>query len=271
MVNEIKVFANKEFGQIRTLIINGEPWFVGKDVAEILGYSNTKDALVNHVDEDDRRIIQRSENATFDIPNRGLIIINESGLYSLILSSKLPSAKKFKHWITSEILPTLRKTGKYKMRNNNTCAYANAKDAIAKWKQVVVYPLVNRLGKLITTDDTVSIYRYIYSLMKAEYSFNMNEAKSNYCQKYNILDGNYSIIDVIADDAELRREFRLCACKCIKHLSYEQFEAAKQFYEQSDSLIGKIEKVSDDFETVAVFGLEQIERDCFAYCNNNMD
>lgn len=93
--------------------IDGEPWFVGKDVAEILGYSNTKDAISTHIDEDDRTVIQRSHFPTFDIPTRGLTLINESGLYSLILGSKLPNAKRFKRWVTSEVLPSIHKNGGY--------------------------------------------------------------------------------------------------------------------------------------------------------------
>lgn len=108
-----KTFSNNEFGEIRTLNINDEPWFVGKDVSEILGYSNSKDALKKHVDEEDKQVIQRSQFATLEIPNRGMTIINESGLYSLILSSKLPNAKKFKRWVTSEVLPQIRRTGGY--------------------------------------------------------------------------------------------------------------------------------------------------------------
>lgn len=108
-----KIFTNNEFGQIRVLEINNEPWFVGKDVAEVLGYSNSKDALKKHVDEEDKQVIQRSQFATLEIPNRGISIINESGLYSLILGSKLPSAKKFKRWVTSEVLPAIRRTGGY--------------------------------------------------------------------------------------------------------------------------------------------------------------
>ena len=110
-------YVTKEFlfndQQVRTVVRDGEPWFVGKDVAIVLGYGNTKDALLSHIDEEDRAIIQRSENATFEIPNRGLTIINESGLYSLIVSSKLPTAKDFKRWVTSEVLPTIRKHGAY--------------------------------------------------------------------------------------------------------------------------------------------------------------
>ena len=112
-MNELKIFENKEFGLVRAVEIEGEPWLVGKDVAEALGYKNAKDALATHVDAEDKRIIQRSENTTFDIPNRGITIINESGLYSLVLSSKLPGAKRFKRWVTSEILPSIRKHGAY--------------------------------------------------------------------------------------------------------------------------------------------------------------
>ena len=112
-MNELQIFKNAEFGSIRTTTINGEPYFVGRDIAEILGYSNTKDAISTHVDEEDRTVIQRSENTTLEIPNRGLTVINESGLYSLILSSKMPNAKKFKHWVTSEVLPAIRKHGVY--------------------------------------------------------------------------------------------------------------------------------------------------------------
>lgn len=112
-MQELKIFENPAFGQIRTVEREGEPWFVGKDVAQALGYSDTKSALSDHVDEDDKAVIQRGQNATFDIPNRGLTIINESGLYSLVLSSKLSTAKAFKRWITSEVIPSIRKNGGY--------------------------------------------------------------------------------------------------------------------------------------------------------------
>lgn len=124
-MTEIQIFTNDQFGQIRTIEQNGEPWFAGADIAKALGYANTKDAILTHVDDDDRRLVQRSEIATFenhlpkeafpfdfvtsDIPNRGLTFINESGVYSLVFASKLPAAKQFKHWVTSEVLPALRK------------------------------------------------------------------------------------------------------------------------------------------------------------------
>lgn len=112
-MNEMQVFNNPEFGDIRVIEINEEPWFVGKDIAVALGYSNTRDALEAHVDPEDKRVFQKSENATFEIPNRGLTLVNRSGVYALILSSKLPSAKKFKRWVTSEILPSVEKHGTY--------------------------------------------------------------------------------------------------------------------------------------------------------------
>ena len=109
MANEIKIFENEEFGSVRTMEINGEPYFVGKDVAEILGYANTSKALIDHVDDEDKL----NNETLSSLGQRGGWLINESGLYSLILSSKLPTAKKFKRWVTSEILPAIRKTGSY--------------------------------------------------------------------------------------------------------------------------------------------------------------
>ena len=109
----IEIFNSEEFGSVRVLTLSGEPWFVGRDVAAALGYSNTKDALAKHVDPEDKRIIQRSSGATFTIPPRGLTVINESGLYSLMLSCRLASGKRFKRWITAEVLPTIRKNGFY--------------------------------------------------------------------------------------------------------------------------------------------------------------
>ena len=113
MSNEIKIFENEEFGSVRTMEINGEPYFVGKDVAEILGYANTSKALIDHVDDEDKL-----NNETLSrLGQRGGWLINESGLYRLILSSKLSNAKKFKRWVTSEILPAIRKTGSYSIQS----------------------------------------------------------------------------------------------------------------------------------------------------------
>lgn len=107
--NDIIIFTNDKFGKIRTIEINGEPWFVGKDITEALGYSNPTKALADHVDKDDL-----SFNDSLKLSRqKGAWIINESGIYSLIFGSKLPFAKEFKHWVTSEVLPTMRKTGGY--------------------------------------------------------------------------------------------------------------------------------------------------------------
>lgn len=110
-MNEVQLF-NFENHEVRSLLINSEPWFVGKDVADVLGYKNTKDALAKHVDDEDKLGSQIATSGQ----NRNMTIINESGLYSLVLSSKLPSAKKFKRWVTSEVLPALRKTGQYQVK-----------------------------------------------------------------------------------------------------------------------------------------------------------
>ena len=109
MSNELQVFKYMEAHQIRTTVIDGIPYFVGKDVARALGYSDTFGALKKHVDNEDK---QNCQNDSFETP-RGLIVINESGVYSLIFASKLPTAKKFKHWVTSEVLPSIRKSGMY--------------------------------------------------------------------------------------------------------------------------------------------------------------
>lgn len=110
-MNELQIFKKQEFGQIRTIVIDGEPWFVGKDVATSLGYAKPENAIANHVDDDDKTstLIQGSGSNY----KSKATLINESGLYSLVLSSKLPTAKQFKHWVTSDVLPTIRKTGKY--------------------------------------------------------------------------------------------------------------------------------------------------------------
>ena len=108
-MNEIKIFDNPEFGKVRTMEINGEPYFVGREVAMILGYKNPLDALTKHVEEEDKGVA----NCDTLGGTQKMTVINESGLYSLILSSKLPNAKKFKHWVTSEVLPAIRKTGSY--------------------------------------------------------------------------------------------------------------------------------------------------------------
>ena len=108
-MNEM-IFKNPEFGQIRTVVIDSDAWFVGKDVALVLGYADVNKAIAMHVDDEDKKL---NDKTSPSFGQRGATLINESGLYSLILSSKLPNAKKFKRWVTSEVLPAIRKTGGY--------------------------------------------------------------------------------------------------------------------------------------------------------------
>jgi len=126
MDDGFQIFEHKKFGKIRVVVIDGVIWFIGKDVAVALGYSSTKDALARHVETEDKKIVDLNRVAKLDpiadAISRGWIknevtVINESGLYALILSSKLPEAKKFKHWVTSEVLPSIRETGSYSLPN----------------------------------------------------------------------------------------------------------------------------------------------------------
>ena len=135
-MNELQIFQNEEFGTIRTIEQDGAPWFVGKDVADALGYSNTADAIQKHVDDEDKLTSQIAIAGQ----NRNVTVINESGLYSLVLSSKLPNAKAFKRWITSEVIPSIRKHGTYTMKERKpdpsadkraTAMLLNAKTRVA--------------------------------------------------------------------------------------------------------------------------------------------
>lgn len=153
---EVTVFKNlvhPEFGELRTVEIDGEPWFVGKDVAASLGYSDAFGALKKHVDTEDKLVCQIDSAGQ----RRGATIINESGLYSLILSSKLPSAKEFKHWVTSEVLPSIRKNGAYiRNQENMTPAEIVARGLIAAQKIIEerdeeIAQLNNRCGRLTQT------------------------------------------------------------------------------------------------------------------------
>lgn len=156
MKNEIKVFENVDFGKVRIIEMNGEPWFVGKDVATILGYTNPPKAIRDHVDEEDKTV-----NDSFTVNGTAPVLINESGLYSLILSSKLPSAKEFKRWVTAEVIPSIRKTGKYSARkepNESTQArLINAKVRFARELQ--------RLANIETLSPT---YKQILIAQAAE-------------------------------------------------------------------------------------------------------
>lgn len=125
---QVQVFNNGIFGDVRVIMRDGEPWFIGKDVAEILGYERADNAIRNHVDDEDKLMHQISASGQ----KRNMTTINESGLYSLILSSKLPSAKAFKRWVTSEVLPTIRKQGMYLTPATSEEAISDPESFIAK-------------------------------------------------------------------------------------------------------------------------------------------
>lgn len=151
-MNEIQVFNNSEFGEVRTLVVDNEPWFVGKDVATILGYVKPLNALATHIDEDDSL-----KQGLIDSMGRTqeTIIINESGLYSLILSSKLPNAKKFKRWVTNEVLPTIRKTGSYSMKKDDHSKLLEIKEMNARAR------LSNQFLKLTKVETLSTEYKNI--------------------------------------------------------------------------------------------------------------
>ncbi|MEE1056702.1 MAG: phage antirepressor [Acutalibacteraceae bacterium] len=157
-MSELQIFRNAEFGSVRTLTINDEPYFVGKDVAEILGYTNPSKALADHVDEDDKL----NNESLSSLGQRGGWIINESGLYSLILSSKLPNAKKFKRWVTSEVLPAIRRHGIYaidEVLNNPDMLIAALTELKAEREKT----------KLLT--ETVAVQKQQISEMKPKASY----------------------------------------------------------------------------------------------------
>lgn len=143
-MNELQIFQSPEFGRVRTVSIDGEPWFVGKDIALALGYCNTKDALSRLVDAEDKG----GSRITTPSGEQDMTVINESGLYNLVLSSKLPSAKKFKRWITHEVIPAIRKTGGYQVPQSpaEQMAQGILADAVTASKTSI---LVGGLAKLI--------------------------------------------------------------------------------------------------------------------------
>ena len=159
-MNELKIFENAEFGSVRTVMVDDTPYFVGKDVAEILGYTNPSKALADHVDEDDKL----NNETLLSLGQRGGWLINESGLYSLILSSKLPNAKKFKHWVTSEVLPSIRHNGGYAPNLEELITKTAAAVASEVIKQVIPI-IINNTGNSPNvpeekTEITVKRFKY---------------------------------------------------------------------------------------------------------------
>ena len=168
-MGELQIFKNEEFGEVRTVEIDSDPWFVGKDVAEILGYERDTKAVVDHVDEDDRINIDGKTQSQFgiDLGQRGGWLINESGLYSLILSSKLPNAKAFKKWVTSEVLSSIRKHGGYISGQ----AEMSPEELMAKALQVAQKTLEERearIGVLAAENSALTVEKQILQ-PKADY------------------------------------------------------------------------------------------------------
>lgn len=163
MNNNIMIFKNDNFGEIRSLEINGEPYFVGNEIATILGYKNTRDALIKHVDKED----VKPDVAIHDgSQTRYMTIINESGLYSLIMSSKLPKAKLFKRWVTSEVLPSIRKNGSYELDTNGlmkqlTESQIVLNNVLAGFKMQIDNDLIATNNKLAEHDELLKTRIYL--------------------------------------------------------------------------------------------------------------
>lgn len=171
-MTDLMVFRNEDFGQIRSVELNNDVWFVGKDVAEALGYNAPRNAIMSHVDKEDKLTHRISASGQY----RTMTLVNESGLYSLILSSKLPTAKAFKRWITSEVLPSIRKTGSYTVKpstdkekamlNNSLCRQAGMLLRCAKettldiWKELLIRQAANLVSgkELLPPPKTDKLY-----------------------------------------------------------------------------------------------------------------
>lgn len=162
-MNNLQIFSNEEFGEIRTVTINNDPYFVGKDVANTLGYQNGSRDINRHVDEEDRRKVMIFDGNQ----DKETIIINESGLYSLILSSKMPNAKKFKRWVTSEVLPSIRKTGSYRSNREGI----PLKEQVKSLQAVADMLRMNDASKLLMLDGFYKGYNIPTGFLP-KYEFN---------------------------------------------------------------------------------------------------
>ena len=178
MTNTVSVFSF-ENQRIDIIFVNGEPHFIGKQVCDILGYANSRKALAAHVDDEDKGVTKRDTLGG----KQDVVIINESGLYSLILSSKLPTAKKFKHWVTSEVLPSIRKTGKYEEPETDemflarAVIVANEKINALKNKVAALLPKATAYDAVMETFDSVS-YRDFCNKIRDTFGVNENEVRN---------------------------------------------------------------------------------------------
>ena len=244
MENNLVIFTHENFGNVRVVTIDDEPWMVGKDIAEALGYTDTVHAVLDHVDDDDRVNSKTQGQNVPEFGQRGTWLINESGLYSLIFSSKLPAAKEFKRWVTKEVLPTLRKTGSYTMNSQALQATMNwmsdANERLEKLERYcvkagkMVKEVKNNVGfinymlsrnsrakkasrwKMITKPKLKALAEYygvdekkvlhgIYISMEDEYDFDLRDYIDEY-KFVNDLD-SCSAYDVVDADRNLRQIF----------------------------------------------------------------
>lgn len=176
-MNEIEIFKNSEFGEIRTTVIDGEPWFVGKDVAEALGYCKPENALAAHVDQEDKTItLIQGSGSNYKSTTT---LINESGLYSLVLSSKLPTAKQFKRWVTHDVIPTIRKTGSYSIGVPRTFAEALRLAADQQEQIEKQQKLISDQKPKVEFFDAVAESKTAVSMNDAAKSLNFNNVGRN--------------------------------------------------------------------------------------------
>lgn len=182
MNNSLRVFDNEEFGTIRTVMIDGEPWFVGKDVAEALGYTNPRDALSKHVDDEDKKTVAIRDGIR---GNPNVTVINESGVYSLILSSKLPNAKKFKRWVTAEILPSVRRTGSYSAKPMTLAEQALAQAQILVDHEKQLAELSESVDKLERFNDGI-VAVLAPTAVSDGWQEQMNRKVRQYCLDYDL-------------------------------------------------------------------------------------
>ena len=152
-MNEIMTFVNEEFGSVRSTVINGEPWLIGIDISRILGYSNASKAVIVHVDDEDKQSVMLPNSQNGNSVGK-FTVINESGFYSLVLASKLPGAKRFKRWVTSEVLPTIRKTGGYVSDADKFVeTYLPFADEPTKNLFKIQFEYINQLNERIRRDE----------------------------------------------------------------------------------------------------------------------
>lgn len=185
-MNELQIFSF-DSNEVRTVVVNEEPYFVGKDVAEVLGYTNTRDALNRHVDDEDKKNLTSRNTTLENLPNRGLTAVNESGLYSLIFSSKLDSAKRFKRWVTSEVLPVIRKHGIYAtdsvieqtMKNPDYIITVLTEFKKERESRLVVEQQVQELKPKATYYDLVLQNKSLLSVSKIAKDYGMSAMRMN--------------------------------------------------------------------------------------------